>query len=219
MEEIIVFVNRSVNKEFTTTGTYIAIGKNCERVKEVYENGGTLIVLNDVQALTPFKGEEAALYVNGKPVFKGSLEEAYRKYTFYQGFFTFNEELIKKNKKVLEKIKKGTSEIKLRMFKILDENGKERYVFEPTESIRIIAEFVPTGSYTIHLKFYRKPAPFLPKEKASEIIKKCKDGKLDVKLRNPMIDGDYTIGITIEKDGKEIDFGENYFEISVRKPI
>ncbi len=218
MEDVLIYLSRDIEKDFSINGTFLSFGKNCDKVKEIYESGGTLVIVRDISS-SIVKSKNAAVYVNGKIVFKGSPSIAYKKYRFYVEMLKSNEKLIKINKETLEAIKKLQKPVILKNLKILDENDKERYVFELEEKFKLIIELEPKQDYSLKIMLYRKPDPLSEIEKVGEIFKKVNNGKAEILLdASTITEGEYVFSVSVLSP-KKVDFGDNYFELIIRKPV
>lgn len=212
-----IFLDPDYYKEFSPKADFLAFGKGCEKVLEDFEDGKTLIILTDLGKAS--KGyDTGAFYSKGELLYSGDLKSTLKTYRQYLARQKMNDELKRKNKSTLEKLKKQDKKLKIKELKFLDEEEKEKYVFDPEEPFKAIIGFEDKNEFAeqFEMIMHYKEDLFGDGDKVLDLIRKVtKKDKITFELESlPIDEGEYASSfVCIGKNGK-IEY-EGSFEFSV----
>ncbi len=208
-ETVKIFVEE--NQEFSLDGTFLAFGEKCENVIENFKKGEiTLVILYNPEKAA-LNSQKAAFYLKGKLHFAGSKEEVIRKYRFLLDMEKRNEELRKKNREVLEKIKKEGGEIE--DIKVIDRENKERYILLKNQNFKVRIEFSSPEEREVRITFFRRDPLLNQKEKVTDIFEKTREKKVEMDIPLFALDKGKMLFEVFVKHGRERKYGDFKIEV------
>lgn len=208
LPKVKIFLNPEIGRYFDENLPFAAFGEDCEKTLEYIRKGISIPVF--LQPEEAAKGaNKGAFFVNGKLYKVGTPKEIYHLYSRFLYLENVRKDMMKLNKTLIEKLKKNKLPFKIKKVKVLDENGRESYVFIEGK-MNVILEVENWEGNVVALSLWKKETIFESTFKFLEMAGKVKDGKIRYTLDSQSLpEGDWVLKFFYKENNeiKEIEPG------------
>ena len=219
---IIIYYKPKSQHNFSLNEEFISFGNGCEKTLEKFEKGESLIVCNkeDIINLLTKDMETAVLFSQGKTILSGRKSDVIKKYYDFLAERKENENLITKNRKILEKIKKSNERVEIKDVRFLNEKNEECYLFPKNSRIKAIIKFDTKNKVSIFKIIFYDALPLntIGQKSFEWISKKINDGHAFFDDNNfGLTPGKYYFLIEVMDQGKNIIRYNDIFDLKISR--